>query len=167
MSLLASSIHLFRQMLLARSLQKSLLHQSDAQPLDDYGETMTQIFSFKSAAMLCVATLAMCFAGQDANAQCRGGGGFGGFSPGFSGTSININRGGVSFGYSSGFRGINYGYGGVGGFGYAPAFVTPVYRPNNFYGGGFYCRPYGGVNINYSSSRYRPYGYYGGHHHRR
>jgi len=75
---------------------------------------MTQIFSIKSAAMLCVATLAMCFAGQDANAQC-GGGGYGGFSRGYGGGGINV-------GYSSGYRGYSnfsgnrgYGYGGYGG----------------------------------------------------
>lgn len=112
---------------------------------------MTQVFSIKSGAMLCVATLAMCFAGQEANAQC--GGGFGGFSPGFGGTSIAINRGGVSFGYSSGFRGIGYG-----GFG-AP---VNLYRGGIYGGGGFYGRPYSGINFNYVAPRPRPYGYYGG-----
>jgi len=54
---------------------------------------MTQIFSFKSAAIICVATLAMCFAGQDANAQCRGGGGFGGGGGAFciQNQSVEIN----------------------------------------------------------------------------
>ena len=35
---------------------------------------MSRMFSIKSAAVLCVATLVMCFSATDANAQCRGGG---------------------------------------------------------------------------------------------
>lgn len=117
---------------------------------------MTQIFSIKSAAMLCVATLAMCFAGQDANAQCRGGG-FGGFSPGFGGTSININRGGLNFGYASGF---NRGFNNFGGFNsgfHGPRVAVPVFRQSTFYGGGFHGggfhgRPVGGINLNFGPS---------------
>ncbi len=120
---------------------------------------MTQVFSIKSAAMVCVATLAMCFAGQEANAQCRGGG-YGGFSPGFGGTSIAINRGVSSFGYSSGYRGINYG-------GFGGGFGAPVnlYRGGAYGGGGFYGRPYSGISINVGP-RPRPYGSYGHGHHR-
>jgi len=137
-------------------------------PLDDYGETMTQIFSIKSAAMLCVATLAMCFAGQDANAQCRGGGGFGGFSPGYGGS-------GISIGFSNVNRG--FGYGNIGGFGngfYNPGFASPIYRSTSFYrgggygggfygGGGYYGRPASGISINFSSRSRPGYGY--GHSH--
>jgi len=109
--------------------------------------------------MLCVATFAMCFAGQEANAQCPyGGRGVGGFNSGFGGTSLSI-------GYSSGYRGGGYGrglsYGGFGGYGgygggvgrgvsinlYRPP--TNLYRSSSFYGGGGlygggYGRGYGG-----------------------
>ena len=117
---------------------------------------MIKFFSIKSAAILCVATLAMCFSGQDANAQVYGRG-FGGFSPGFGGTSINISRGGISLGYSNGFRGGSA-------YGYRPTYAAPVYRGGGVYGGGFYGgsygRSYGGSK--YASPRYRSYGSYGG-----
>lgn len=105
--------------------------------------------------MLCVATVAMCFAGQDVNAQCGGGGGFGGgfnsFSRGggFVG-SPGFNRGGLNISYSSGYRG------GFGGFNsYRPSY-SPVYRSNSFYRGG----GYGGGSFGRSSFG-RSYGSYG------
>lgn len=120
---------------------------------------MNQIFSMKSAAMLCVATFAMCFAGQDANAQCLNSGRGVGFGPGFGGSALSI-------GYTSGYRGINYGGFGYGGYGglnrgvsvnlYRPSYGYSVYRPSNVYGG-FYGRPYGNVG--------RGYGYGHGHRH--
>lgn len=126
---------------------------------------MLQIFSIKSAAMLCVATVAMCFAGQDANAQCLNSGRGVGFGPGFGGSAISI-------GYSSGFRGINYGgfgYGGYGGFGrgvsvnvYRPSYGVSVYRPGSLYGGGFYGRPYGGnFNRGYGHGQFHRHGHRG------
>lgn len=98
---------------------------------------MNQIFSIKSAAVLCVATLMMCFSAQDASAQCRGGGGFGGgygYGGGYSGRSI---------GYSSGYRGVNVNR--FGGFGPSVSvsvgrsgFGNSFSRGGNFSGSGFY-----------------------------
>lgn len=114
---------------------------------------MTQLFSFKSAAMLCVATLAMCFAGQEASAQCGGGG----FSRGFGG-------GGYGTSYSSGFRGpSNFGVSrGFGGYGGSYSSYRPTYSRSVGYGSSQFSR-YGGRSFgNYYPSRSR-YGYgYGG-----
>lgn len=128
---------------------------------------MTQIFSVKSAAMLCVAAVAMTFSGAEADAQCPYGGRGVAIGSGFGGTSISI-------GYSSGFRGIgglgysNFGPA-IGGFGpvYGPNFGRGVsvnlYRPpvpRSYYGGGFY----GGGG--YGRSYYGGRGYGHGHGHR-
>ncbi len=92
---------------------------------------MTQIFSIKSAAMICVATFAMCLAGQDANAQCRGGGYGGGYGGGF---SSGFGSPGISIGYSSGYRGgygRNFGYGGYGNYGgFNRGISVNLYRPS-------------------------------------
>ena len=92
---------------------------------------MNQIFSIKSAAILFVATLAMCFAEQSANAQYYGKG-YGGFSRGFS--SSNFNRGFSS----SGFRGSGFNGGFNSGFNsFGRGISVNYYRPSysrSFYG---------------------------------
>ncbi len=144
---------------LARLLRNILSHLPGALPPEPMERnSMTQIYSIKSAAMLCVATVAMCFAGQDANAQCLSGRGVA-FGPSFGGS-------GISIGYTSGFRGINYGNFGYGYGGLnrgvsininRPVYGYSVYRPGTLYGG-FYGRPVG----NYG----RGYGYGHGHYNR-
>ena len=64
---------------------------------------MSQLLSIKSAAILFVATVAMCFSGlEEANAQCGGRGGIG-YAP-------NYSRN-VGYNYNSGYRGVGYGGG--------------------------------------------------------
>ena len=108
---------------------------------------MSRMFSIKSAAVICVATLVMCFSATDANAQCRGGGG-----------GYGVGYGARSIGYSSGYRGVNNfnrvgGYG-VGGFGRSGvsinvgrSYVSPVSRGGNFYGN--YRSPYSRSRFGY------------------
>ena len=101
---------------------------------------MSQLLSIKSAAILFVATVAMCFSGlEEANAQCGGRGGIGyapsygrnvgynynsgyrggGFNNGYSnfnrGSSLSINVGGRS-GFGSPYYGNNYGRSGYNNF---------------------------------------------------
>ena len=108
---------------------------------------MTQIISIKSAAIICVATLAMCFAGQDASAQCRGGGfnsGFGGFNSGFGspGISIGVSSGFRGSGFNSGFGGFNSGFGHSGfNRSFRPSYGSSFYRGGSSFSRGF--SPYG------------------------
>ena len=107
---------------------------------------MKNIFSIKTAAVVCVAVLAMSLGTQEASAQRCGGFG-GGFGPGFGG-------GGISIGYTSGFRGA--GFNNFGGFG--PGLSINVGRSNFNRVPAFY-----GSSFNHYHARPVRYGYGYGH----
>lgn len=94
---------------------------------------MNNIFSIKSAAMVCIATAVMCFSAEKASAQYGFGSGFGN---GFGGSSFNIS-------FSNGFRGSNFAGGGFTKSSFRPNYYSkPVYRPSGF-NKGFYGNYYG------------------------
>lgn len=116
---------------------------------------MNQIFSIKSAAVLCVATLLMCFSTEGANAQCRGGGFGAGYGGGYGARSI---------GYSSGYRGVSVNR--VGGFGPGisvnvgrSVYTNPNNRGGGFYGSGLYGNSFNSLGTPFYGRGHGRYGF--------